>query len=344
MKLIRTVAMASLGLLALTSCDAFKDDPSLCLYPDEAKITFKYQYNMDNVDKFADPVEGVHCIDLYVFDKKTETLVAIEEETNPLVLQTGTFSFTLSLPKGEYFAVAYGGAACEDTSFDKGFTPQIGVTKYSNLSVSLKEDFYYDPTDDEALFEALGDERSQLKLHPLFYGRQEFTVNESTRATVEHLVPMMRNTNTLKVSLKSVNGESLDVEKYHFMLKDVNNDFDHTNHVSESGEIAYRPFEKKNVDGVAEVSFALSRLTTYNTPQLIIRDQVAEQILPAIDVKDEILSLLDQLDLDYEFTNGEQEYLDREHYWNIEIVLDGTLIVSVTVKPWNVVEDPITDF
>lgn len=343
MKLIRNCAVATLGLMALTSCDAMKDDLDPCPYTDDTVISFYYKYNMSNVDLFS---SNVHCIDLYIFDQKTHQFVTYYQETNPAVVQSGHFYVTLPLEKGDYTAVVYGGAACGDSSFDKGFTVNDNL-KYEDLSLSLNSDFYFDDSDATGdVFGYLTD-RSNLKLHPLFYGRLDFTVKETrpTRGANDYQVPMMRNTNTLTLTVKNKNGESLNIEDYHFMLKDVNNDFDHTNYVSDNGEIMYRPYEKENnPDGTAYVSFAVSRLTTYNDPVLIISDAQNNQV--SLKVLNEILSLLSELDLDFELS-GDQEYLDREHHFELEVGLgeeNGVLQADIKVKPWDVRNDDIDAF
>ncbi len=101
---------ASFMTVLFTSC--VMEDLKECPSP-VSTLRFVYDYNMERANAFHNQV---HCLTLYVYDKDGK-YVETHTETLPETLSDENYRMNLSLPAGDYHVVAYGGMACENSSF-----------------------------------------------------------------------------------------------------------------------------------------------------------------------------------------------------------------------------------
>lgn len=357
MKLIPNLAVASLGVLALSSCTMFNDNLSPCPEPAppapeptavKTELTFRYDYNMDYADKFA---QEVHCLDLFVFDKNGNYVYSYQELDNSKI-KTGTFSVPVELLPGDYTAIAFGGTACENASFEKLFTVNDNL-HYSSLNVDMKNSYYYvsnQSTDapGNVYSELTEDEHASLELHNLYYGSLDFTVTANTKVTLDP-VKMQRNTNAIKVTLKYKNNDPINKNDFHLTLEDDNNWFDYRNNIKKTGLILYRPYVKDEDpnDNVFSAQFTVSRIAESiaesNAPKIYIRSSDDRTMVAEIPVLDEIKKYKQTVKPNM----PDQEYFDRENSWEFEVTIgnDGAWgDVSFEVKDWDVNDNPAYDF
>lgn len=366
-KLVRNIALASVGLMSLASCDAFKDDLPTC---PKAQMQMTFTWNMDFIDRFQD---DVHCIDVYIFNvvgtkvgENYETKFFTYAELNEDQIKAGNNSVDLNahlkpgetLAEGKYIAVIYGGNNCSLTSFDKTFTVDENLTLH-DLSLHLNESKYDNPNLTEA-------ERGELELHDSFFGIQEFEVkaNQLTNTVVD----LKRNTNKIHVNMyyKDQVTAFNDINDYSLEIVDDNNDLLFNNRVDETGEVTYRPFEKSLVNSNKNhnSTFSLSRLVidgNENLPELRIANnnpktkadgepqyiQLTEdgspwKLIDHIKQSDRYKDFLNNYKSNIDNDQNLQEYLDRNYDWYIDIALgeyNGFITASVTVRPWDVRND-----
>lgn len=360
MKLIRNLAVCSLSLMAMSSCTMFNDNLSPCPDP-VTELSFKYDYNMDMTDKFADEV---HCLDLYLFDESGKIVTTHHEESNDAIKNKG-FKISKNLLPGKYTAVVFGGTSCQDASFDKKFSENENLT-VTDLKVDMKNAYYYVYDQSTAyntggLYSELTEaEHRNLELHNLYYGSAVFEVPEDEDVTVVPPINMQRDTNTILVNIINENGKALNRNDCHLILKDDNNTFDYKNDLQQTGIIYYRPYLKNDQDklNALNAQFTISRLISANKPQLILKasdDIEADKVKPGENIENHAL-IVDVLAKIREYKEKqeetvksmpEQEYLDRENKWLIEITIPDDaswLDAKVEVKNWDVIENPVYDF
>ena len=162
----------------------------------------------------------------------------------------------LDLKQGNYHFVAYGGLACNKSSFLMKYTPGEG-TGYTDLQVELDLECLTNP--------------KRKNLHGLYWG-------ELTLATAdlysEGTVEMMKNTNNIRVVLQQMNGEPVDDKKFEFEITDDNILFSYDNNLLENGMVTYTSWAQGQAsagftDEGREVVVAYPELST---SRLMVRD------------------------------------------------------------------------
>ena len=342
MKLILKMAVCGLAVFGLSSCNSLYDDLQPC-EPPAASINLTFTMNMDFQDLFN---RDVHCVDLYVF-KKGGTLAGEYHAENTKSTRAVASTIYLQLEPGVYEAVVYGGMSCSLSSFDKLFAENSSLTK-KDLEVALNTSFYFDNSDETGDPQEHLADHSALQIHDHFYGSiDEFSIGEigSTPVTID----LTRNTNVIYVNMKNKDNTDIDINDYRVYIVDDNNTMDDTNDLTQSGLIAYRPYDKTNfVDSNnipwAKSSFTVSRLHTSNDPELVVINKEigdSKPTLSGLNLMPYIMEAKAQLAPSMD----DQEFLDRQYEWTVDVTLDvvNSTWVSITVKvnDWEVRFDNI---
>ena len=95
---------------AFSSCENIYEDLDPCAHG--VSLRFIYDYNMEFANAFPKKVD---CLTLYIYDEEgnyVDTRVVTGPE-----LRDESYRMTLDLAPGKYRFVAYGGMACEKSSF-----------------------------------------------------------------------------------------------------------------------------------------------------------------------------------------------------------------------------------
>ena len=124
---ISTVLGIVLINFAFSSCERIYEDLAPC--PHGVSLRFIYDYNMEYANAFAKKVD---CLTLLVYDENgnyVDTRIVTGTE-----LQDENYRMKLDLKQGNYHFVAYGGLACNKSSFLMKYTPGEG-TGYTDLQV-----------------------------------------------------------------------------------------------------------------------------------------------------------------------------------------------------------------
>ncbi len=315
---VRSAAIGLAALTGLTGCSSLiNDDLDPC--PQGVVLRFVYDYNMEFANAFPSQVD---CLTLLVYDAQGR-LVETRTETSS-VLADENYRMTLDLPAATYHFVAYGGMACDKPSFHFVTEPTVG-SELSQLAVSMNADCIgADPGKD---------------LHPLFYGDLDLTVNPNSTDYEAGTVYMMRDTNSIRILLQNTNLTPVDPDDFKFEITDNNTLLGWNNDVipTQSG-ITYNPWATGQVSSgesdegeeaiLAFAEFSTSRFINRSGARLVITNVNTGQPVLSIPL---VNYLLLYKSLRYESMPA-QEYLDREHHWDMVLFLNDNVWISAYIK------------
>lgn len=312
----RTILPIAALLCALSSC--INDDLEPC--PKGVNLRFVYNYNMEYANAFPAKVD---CLTLYIYDENGN-YVATRTETSD-ALKDENYRMQIDLAEGSYHFVAYGGLACEAHSFTPNAEPAAGSTLQA-LQIAMQHN----------------GETSDAKLHDLFYGNLDVTVEGDMYA--DHTVYMMKNTNNVQIILQQLNNQPLDSDDFDFRITDDNTLFASDNSLISNGTITYLPWSQgERIVGesggeesevtVAYAELSTSRLMTANHPRLLITAREDGREIVNIPLNDYLLLLKSDLYADM----PAQEFLDRESEWSLIFFLDDNnlwLQTVIVINDW----------
>ncbi len=318
-------AVAFLMLVALSSCEKIFDDLEAC--PHGVSLRFVYDYNLEFANAFPKKVD---CLTLYVYDAE-DNYVATHVVTADSLLSDEDWRMQLELPQGNYHFVAYGGLACEKSSFSLEEEPAQG-TRREDLRALLDADCL------------TSEDSTRRNLHGFYWGELKLETADLFR---EGKVEMMKNTNNVRIVMRDLAGGSLNPEDYSFEVTDDNTYFGADNYLLPSayGEVTYIPWAKGDIhygiSGGVSVSgayaeFSVSRLMK---PDAEAGRKSTEARLRVVDKEDDRaiidVPLVDMLMLsrsDYYADMDEQEFLDRQSEWELLFFIDNGRWVQVWIK------------
>lgn len=324
--LLRSVMAAAAAITApamLTSCDAVIDD-ALPECREGLEVRFIYDYNMEWANAF--PSQS-HCLTLYVYDKEGRWVKTQRETGEPL--KDENYRMHVDLEPGEYTLMAYSGLDCADASFS--FTSDPETTLLPDLDLHLRA----------SLLEGTEGHR----LHTLLWGRVEATVPEGE--TLEYTtvtVPMMKDTNNIRVMLCNLSGEPLGEDDFTVAVSDDNTLLSSaTNDVIPAGEVTYHPWTTGTAsagvlpDGAESVvafsELSTSRLIAGHDARLVVTRTRDDRRIIDVPLINFLLLLKSQ-----EFERlGSQEFLDRESRWALTFFLQGDgswMNVYIRINDW----------
>lgn len=315
------VAFAA-SVAGLSSCDAINEDLAPC--PEGVSLRFVFDYNMEFANAFPSQVD---CLTLLIYDADGNYITTRTETTQ--VLADENWRMVIDLPAGKtYHFVAYGGLECAKSTFGFVNTPAAGST-LQQLQVSMDAD-------------CIGADPGK-ELHPLFYGNLDMTVPAGALDYTAGTVYMMRDTNTLRILLQNVDGTPCNPDDFVFTVTDNNTLFSYDNSVIATPQgITYAPYvtgqasvgstEEGNDAILAYAEFSLSRLMEHSGARLVITNKENGDAVLSIPLVNYLLLLRSQ-----QFANmGNQEFLDREHRWNMILFLEhGRWIdTNIVINDW----------
>ena len=317
-------AILAASVAGLSSCNAFKEDLPPC--PEGVALRFVFDYNMEFANAFPSQVD---CLTLLVYDAAGNYVKTVTETTS--VLADENWRMNIDLPAGQtYHFVAYGGLECSQSTFSFVNTPAAG-SSLDQLQVTMDADCIdADPGKD---------------LHPLFFGDLDLAVPTGATDYTAGTVYMMRDTNTLRILLQNVDGTPCHAADFDFELTDNNTLFNFDNDVIPTPDgINYAPYytgeatpgltESGTPITLAAAEFSLSRLMAGNNARLTINNANNGTTVLSVPIINYLLLLRSQ-----QFaTMGNQEFLDREHRWNVILFLEHGRWVDthIVVNDWNV--------
>lgn len=319
-RLVGAAFGVALMTAALSSCETIYEDLEAC--PHGVSLRFIYDYNMEYANAFPKKVD---CLTLLIFDDKGN-YVDTRTVTGP-ELGDENYRMRLDLASGSYRFVAYGGMACDKSSFSFVQTPAAG-TKRDDLRVAMDEDCLTVP--------------ERKNLHGMYWGELEMATADMYS---EGVVEMMKNTNNIRIVLQQMNGDPVDDKDFEFRITDDNTLFAADNDLIPNGTVTYTPWARgqaaAGVDEadrdvvVAYAEFSTSRLMTKNSPRLTVTRK--EGGANVIDIP--LINYLLLLKSDLYAQMPSQEFLDRESEWSLIFFLDkgGAWIRTyIKINDWTV--------
>ena len=296
------------------------------------RIRFKYDYNIKFADAFANEVKSLA---LYVFDEN-DVLVEEIATTDVEALSSGAYEIELELDPGNYNLVAWGGLMNEE-SFDLLPDAQVGETKLEELQVKMHRQY------DENGKAGVCDD-----LLPLYHGTMPLVVTE-VPGTYTETMPLMKNTNSIRILLHEMSGHDVDADKFIFEINDDNGFYGWDNTILDDEMITYSAWHQSTgsadvddaeVKTVTSVNVALAELTigrmrAGDSPVLHIKSRETGEDVFRIPVADYALLVKGN----YREHMGDQEYLDRQDEYTMTFFLDeGEWVSSVIyINSWRVV-------
>ena len=320
---VSVVLGTMLATVALSSCERIFEDLDPC--PHGVSLRFVYDYNMEFANAFPKQVD---CLTLYIYDDKdnyVDTKIVTGAE-----LQDEDYRMTLDLEKGNYHFVAYGGLACDKSSFSLLQTPAAD-SKRTDLRTAMDADCLTVP--------------ERRNLHDMFWGQLTLATADLYS---EGTVKMMKNTNSIRIVLQHVDGTSVKVDDFDFEIIDDNTLFNYDNDLLPNGDITYIPWAKGQAQtGVSivgpdqvvprpvEVAYAelsTSRLMTKNSPRLLVKRHEDAETVIDFPLNNYLLLMRSDRYSDM----GDQEYLDRESRWTLYFFLQAGIWLQtrIVVNDW----------
>ena len=292
MKTVKTIARQfSFGLMmavtlgsAVVSCDSILDEDDVdCSV--EYRVKFKYDYNMKYADAFSREVSSVA---LYAFDDNGK-LVYQKTEAGDVLAADG-YSMAVDMEPGDYHLITWAGLS-DEASFSVPLITQ-GVSSLEELQCKMDR-IYSRAADGSAVVSS--------KLSSLWHG--EVTKQSFTRAATQQVVtvPLVKNTNTIRVILQQMDGVTVDVDKFEFTITDDNGLMNYDNKQISDETLTYYPYyraqggtvagksaraegdgaaaEDDNIS-VAIAQISVGRLVEENNPKLTITNtETGETVL-----------------------------------------------------------------
>ena len=320
-----SISCLILSAAAFVSCSVYETlDPC----PKGVSMRFVFDYNMEYADAFS---EQVDCLTLYIYDEQgrhVETRTVTDAS-----LQDENYRMVIDLPEGSYQFIAYGGLACDKSSFRVSEEPAEGSSP-DDLNVVLSQE----------------NSVSRELLHDLFWGTLDVTVEGEMYREVT--LYMMKDTNNLRIVLQQADTASdpIDIADFKISVTDNNHGFAADNSLLPNLEtITYEPWTKGNLSGgeafdgtpvsMAFAEFSLARLLATNDPRLVIYSEQQQENVVDIPLVKYLLLLKSAKFADM----SDQEYLDRENLWSIVFLLNDYTWhdIQLFINDWTVRTDNI---
>lgn len=316
---------------SLGSCNVLTEEEQDCA----VYVRFKYDMNM----KFADAFQNaVNSVTLYAFDKNG-VLAFQKTEEGDLLKQDG---YRMRLDgishsdKAEYDFITWAGEPDNESFIIPLLT--VGKSTKDDLYCQLKRAEGGIVNDDlEALFHG--------QANDLNFGRA------ATSKMDDVVVPLVKNTNNIRIVLQHLSGKPVDVENFNFTVTDENGLMKYDNSLMEDEVLTYQAWrtddgkaglgdQVENVEGVTEINVAIAELTvarlmTTERPILTITNAEGKKVL-SIPLVDYALLVKGYYNRDM----SDQEYLDRQDEYALTFFLDEAdewIASTIIINSWKVV-------
>ena len=333
-------AMAVLPFIAFPSCDSwlYEEEGDCSVY---YRLKFRYDMNLKWADAFANEVSSVH---LYAFDPSGVLVWQKAEQIDPATAEN--YSMLLDLPAGDYKLLAWCGLQNDGERKESFSVPEarVGETRMEQLQCALNRQH-----DESGAY-------SEEHLYRLFHGTKDVSlpVNEDG-GSYEYTIPLIKNTNHVRVILQHLSGEDVNKEDFIFRIDDENGLMAHDNELMPDENINYRPWDIQNVeagigkDGTRAISnvkglvadFTVGRLIeTHRKKMILAIDTKDGKEVARIPVIDYALMGKEYYENEYRYPMDEREYLDRMDECVMTLFLDENrrwVSSVIQILSWRVV-------
>lgn len=339
------MAVMVMFLFLFTSCNGFVyDEEGDCSVTYSLK--FRYDMNLKWADAFANEVKSVY---LYAFDE--DGVLVWKNSEAGAVLAQPDYSMNLDLPAGHYRLLAWCGLenGKERESFEVPETT-VGVTRIDDVTCQMNVDEGED-----------GMAHSDRYLDFLFHGVIDVELPEDVDGGhYTYIMPLVKNTNHIRIILQQLSGEDLDVDDFNFKIEDSNGFMASDNSLlADNRMVMYRPWAVTsgtagvgkddvsphsraivNVNGVI-ADFSVGRMMDghYRSMYLTITNKDGE-LVAKVPVIDYALLSKEYYEEAYGHRMSNQEFLDREDEYVLTFFLDSNRkwnSTSILIHSWRIV-------
>lgn len=324
---------------AITSCDSILNYDENC--DTEYCVKFKYDYNMEEKDVFA---EQVRSVTLYAFDEN-DNLVYLNTDQGE---QLGDIDYAMNIAgvdPSQCRLIVWAGLNDESFAVPLLYPTQ---SKIEELNVkTLRRQATRSNSDDEK-----GQYIVDSSLYSLWHG--EVKKGATTRSGRKQIteVSLVKNTNTIHVIVAQVNQSNGPITKaltestFECAIYDDNGYMNYDNSLLEDNLLTYKPYNTKaevvttrafsaenepakEYNGIT-CDVSVARLVKGQTPELTIKNSLTQEVLFQ---SDDLIKYFEEVDAEkYKDRNYSlQEYLDREDEYTIKIFVDEKLALIKTV-------------
>lgn len=323
MRKIRTINIYWYIFFAFLFTGCIDEDIEECITEDPASyVRLKYDYNLSFEDLFHHQVSH---IDLLLFDEQglflvRETITAGNSffpRGHTLKLEHKYRDISLQL-------LAWCGIQ-DDIYVETTMIP--GTSRIEDIIVQLNE------TENDTINSKLGD---------LFYGYSKRAGSTELCRNDTTTLSLIKNTNTFRIVLQTLEeGESLDVDEFHFQVTALNGAYDRHNNPADEKQWTYCPYFTRNdpeAGAIAELSTL--RLLSDRENRLLITHLPSQSTLLDMNLNKYLNALKLQ---DYE-DMPLQEFLDREDEYKIiifvkkenEMPVPRYMATEVNINNWSI--------
>lgn len=318
-------------MLALHACDSM-------IYNDEGDcsvnylVRFRYDYNMKFADAFA---HEVNTVTLYLIDSEGRVVWQRTEQGEALASEG--YSMTVDVAPGQYDLLAWCGTT------DKGSFTIPKATVGTGLTCTLNRQY-----DDS------GHAFVQDDLDRLFYGWLPNQTFGETEGTYTYTLPLMKNTNNVRVVLQHLSGEPVDKDKFIFTIHDDNGRMNWDNGLLPDEQITYYAWHTdsgvasmdtrtqavqtgtRSVFSAAIAELTVPRLVKGQETRLTVTNKETGNIVFSIPLIECALLVKGY----YNRNMDDQEYLDRQDEYDVVFFLDERdcwLDAYIYINSWKLV-------
>ena len=326
-----TLLLTVLGSTMVSCSDILEEEVVDCSV--NYRVKFKYDHNMKFADAFANEVRSVT---LYAFDQEGKFVYQRTEQGD--ILGEDGYTMPLEVEAGDYRFVTWAGLEGEE-SFSVPVLTQ-GVSTIDELTCRMNR------------VEKRADGSSVIleDLKPLWHGEvTEHTFTSRAAMNQELTIPLVKNTNNVRIVLQHLSGSPVNVDKFTFTITDENGLMDYDNSLLKDEKLTY--YAWRTDDGIAELNadgfraqtsigvaiaeLTVGRLVMENNPVLNITNDKGEKVL-SIPLIDYALLVKGH----YNRNMDNQEYLDRQDEYNMTFFLDENdhwVDSYIIINSWKVV-------
>ena len=325
--------MLLMAASSFTSCNVLSEEVEDCA----VYVQFKYDMNMEFTNSFQ---HAVNSVTLYAFDEKGK-LAFQKTEEGEILKQDG---YRMRLDEISHY---------DKTEYD--FIVWAGEPNNESFSIPLLRVGEHSKKDLFCQLNRAGGGIVKDDLEDLFHGQAtSVSLSRSVGSEMpEVVIPLVKNTNSIRIVLQQVSGEPLDVNDYRFTITDKNGKMNYDNTLMEDEQLTYQAWHTGNGNAsmggegskavVTELNMAIAELSV---ARLVVGEDPILTITKAEDGK-EILSipLIDCCLLYKRAKYAEldnQEFFDREDEYNFTFFLDeydNWLSSTIIINSWRYVQN-----
>ena len=318
----------------LGSCAVLSEEEEDCA----VYVSFNYDMNMEFTNSFQ---QAVNSVTLYAFDK--DGYLAFQKTEEGDLLKQDGYRMRLDgisrSEAAEYDYITWAGEP-DNESFS---IPILSVGKHTKNDLICQ-------------LNRAGDGVVDDNLDDLFHGQvKDATISRSAQSDFEIVMPLVKNTNSIRIMLAHVGGEPIEVEDFRFYVNDKNGMMQYDNTLMEDEQLTYKAWYTGeghagmgigSRDAITEINVAIAELATAR----LMEDM--DPILTVTKADGTLVLRIPLVECALMFKRAEydnpsskkqmtdQEFLDREDEYNFMFFLDeydNWISSSIIINDWKLV-------